>query len=253
MIKPLFLVDLDDTLFQTPRKMQQQAKQMATTDKQGQAMSYMSATQWQFVQWLLAYADVVPVTARSVEAYQRVHLPFKHGAICAHGAVILNADNQVDKEWHDYMVTTLAAYTSRLSEIESYLLAMSAKQQHSLRAWIVEEAGMSIYAVAKHNNWHDDILAEAQHKLLQDIDLSDFYCHRNGNNLAIIPKVLNKRYAVEEWLRREHLQDGIRPIIGLGDSISDLGFLQLCDWWGTPQHGQLAQAIITQLHAESGV
>ena len=253
IIRPLFLVDLDDTLFQTPRKMKQEAKHIATTDKNGQAMSYMNATQLQFVEWLLACADVVPVTARSVEAYQRVHLPFKHGAICAHGAVILTHDNQVDNAWHQYMATTLAPYKERLLDVTNCLLKFSDKQQQSLRTWVVEEGGMAIYALAKHNDRHDEILAEAQYELLQSIDLTCFYCHRNGNNLAIIPKVLNKRYAVEEWLRREHLQHGTRPIIGLGDSVSDLGFLQLCDWWGTPQQGQLAQAIITKIQAEVGV
>ena len=134
IVRPLFLVDLDDTLFQTPRKMQQEPKHIATSDKHGQAMSYMNNTQLQFAEWLLASAEVVPVTARSVEAYQRVHLPFKHGAICAHGAVILTPDNQVDSDWHNYMATTLLAYKSRLLEIESFLLAISAKQQQSMRS-----------------------------------------------------------------------------------------------------------------------
>ena len=49
---PLMLVDLDDTLFQTHRRITPEADfKMVTTDKQGQALAYMNPIQ-HFVQWL---------------------------------------------------------------------------------------------------------------------------------------------------------------------------------------------------------
>lgn len=53
----------------------------ATLDVDGQPNGFMNATR-EAVEWLLATSDVVPVTARSIEAYQRVQLPFAHGAVC---------------------------------------------------------------------------------------------------------------------------------------------------------------------------
>lgn len=79
--RPLVFVDLDDTLFQTARKMGDEPRFTATLDVDGQPNGFMNATQKSFVEWLLATSDVVPVTARSIEAYQRVQLPFAHGAV----------------------------------------------------------------------------------------------------------------------------------------------------------------------------
>ena len=116
--RPLVFVDLDDTLFQTARKMGDEPRFTATLDVDGQPNGFMSATQKSFVEWLLATADVVPVTARSVEAYQRVQLPFVHGAICAHGGVILNAQGQLDAPWHARMADELALEQTRLHQLD---------------------------------------------------------------------------------------------------------------------------------------
>ncbi|HEY4712919.1 MAG TPA: hypothetical protein VIH30_01545, partial [Aquirhabdus sp.] len=97
LIRPLALVDLDDTLFQTHNRIKPDPSyQVATTDKDGQPLSYMSPTQWQFVQWLFHSTDVVAITARSVEALSRVQFNFNHGAVCSHGGTILNLDGTVD-------------------------------------------------------------------------------------------------------------------------------------------------------------
>ena len=106
--RPLVFVDLDDTLFQTARKMGDEPRFTATLDVDGQPNGFMNATQKSFVEWLLATSDVVPVTARSIEAYQRVQLPFAHGAVCAHGGVILAADGSLDAAWHARMGDLLA-------------------------------------------------------------------------------------------------------------------------------------------------
>ncbi|HMU87433.1 MAG TPA: hypothetical protein PKC11_07370, partial [Agitococcus sp.] len=67
MIKPLFLMDLDDTLLQTARKMPaDMPRQVAALDKHGQPLSFTNPKQQAFIEWLLLCADVVPVTARSV-------------------------------------------------------------------------------------------------------------------------------------------------------------------------------------------
>ena len=73
---PLMLVDLDDTLFQTHRRITPEADfKMVTTDKQGQALAYMNPIQQHFVQWLFHSTHVIPVTARCAE----VIYPFSMG------------------------------------------------------------------------------------------------------------------------------------------------------------------------------
>ena len=94
--KPLIFVDLDDTLFQTHRKQAPTAQhKIATVDKMGQPLSYMHPKHQVLANWLFQSADVVPVTARSVNGLKRVDLSFQHGAVCTHGGTVLDAGSRV--------------------------------------------------------------------------------------------------------------------------------------------------------------
>jgi len=73
------------------------------------------------------------------------------------------------------------------------------------------------------------------------------YVHINGNNLAFLPNELNKKYAVQEIIRRDKEANGERPVIGFGDSISDLGFMSQCLFWGTPSNSQITRAIMEKV------
>lgn len=252
--KPLFLIDLDDTILQTARKMSpEEARHVAALDKYGQPLSFTNNTQRAFIDWLLATADVVPVTARSVDAFKRVQLPFSQGAICVHGAVMLNADGDIDEVWHSHIKQQLEKYRASLNEIQRQIVEIGESLGLSLRTWIVEEEGIATYALAKHNNQGDEVLIAVENQLQQVMDLSDFYIHRNANNLAILPNSLHKKFAVQEWLRRDRQQHGERPVLGFGDSLSDMGFLQECHWWATPRQGQLAEHIYQSLKVKEGL
>ena len=252
--KPLFLIDLDDTILQTARKMSpEDVRHVAALDKHGQPLSFTNNTQRAFIDWLLTTADVVPVTARSVDAFKRVQLPFSQGAICAHGAVMLNANGEIDAIWHNHTKQQLEKYRVDLSEIQQRLVQIGESLGLSLRTWIVEEEGIATYALAKHNNQGDDVLISVENKLKQVMELSDFYIHRNANNLAVLPNALHKKFAVQEWLRRDREQHGERPILGFGDSLSDMGFLQECHWWATPRQGQLAEHIYQSLEIKESL
>ena len=113
---PLVLVDLDDNLFQTARKMQETPVHVASSDVDGKPSGYMTEVQKHFIDWLLTSADVVPVTARSIEAFSRVHIPFKRGAICANGGVILDANGKVDDAWHEFMLSQLMPFKARCAK-----------------------------------------------------------------------------------------------------------------------------------------
>jgi len=242
--RPLVFVDLDDTLFQTARKMDDGPRHAAALNVHGAPMGFMRPVQKQFIEWLLACADVVPVTARSVEAYQRVQLPFSQGAICAHGGVLLTPDGRLESTWHAHMSQLLASQQAVLPALCEQVLSIGRELDISLRGWVVEEAGLANYVVIKHNQDDDQVLVQVLDVLRQRNALSELYVHRNGNNLAFLPECLRKRTAVQEWIRRDRLANGERPLLGFGDSLSDLGFLGLCDWWGMPARSQLAAAVL---------
>jgi len=241
--RPLALVDLDDNLFQTARKMGDEERHVATLDVSGEPNGYMTNVQKTFIHWLLATADVVPVTARSMEAYSRVKLPFVCGAICSHGGSILQPNNSLDRDWHASMTEKLEPYQARLAELSRHTLEIGKQLGLSLRGWVVEEEGLATYVVTKHNEQSDDVLKQVLAEVNACDLLQGFYVHGNGNNLAFIPSVLSKRNAVQEWLRRDRQINGERPLLGFGDSISDLAFMSECHWWGTPKKGQLADFV----------
>ena len=248
-VRPLIFVDLDDTLFQTARKTPADIdKHVATLDISGNANGYMTNVQKSFAHWLLAHSDVVPVTARSVEAYSRVKLPFTAGAICSHGGVMLDVVGRVDKDWHEQMKQTLAAYQTRLHELSAATLAIGQDMGVSLRGWVVEEARLFHYVVTKHNENDDSILTRVLAEVQARGLLDDMHVHGNGNNLAFLPNGLAKRYAVQEWLLRDKAVNGERPVLGFGDSITDLGFMDECHWWATPARSQLARMFVGAAH-----
>ncbi|WP_426202253.1 trehalose phosphatase [Pseudomonas sp. TWP3-1] len=242
--RPLALVDLDDTLFQTARKMPEGTpRHPATFDIEGQPNGYMNPVQKTLVEWLLSSTDVVPVTARSVEAFSRVKLPFDKGAVCSHGGVILGADGKIDEQWQAHMTVILADFQSRLPDLSAATLAIGKELGISLRGWVVEEENLRHYVVTKHNESNDEVLqtvlAEVQARGL----LEGMHIHGNSNNLAFLPAGLSKRVAVEELLRRDREINGERPVLGFGDSITDLGFMDACHMWATPSRSQLARFV----------
>ena len=248
--RPLILIDLDDTLFQTARKMPEgSARHTATLDVDGQPNGYMSAMQKTFVEWLLESADVVPVTARSVEAYSRVQLPFVAGAVCSHGGVILQPDGTLDRDWHGQMTEMLAAYQSRLPALSAATLAIGEEMGFSLRGWVVEEQGLLNYVVTKHNESDDSVLQKVLAEVQARGLVEGMHIHGNGNNLAFLPNGLAKRHAVEELLRRDRAAHGERPVLGFGDSVTDLGFMNECNFWATPANSQLAKVVEAMIHA----
>ncbi|MDZ5603656.1 trehalose phosphatase [Pseudomonas sp. RP23018S] len=247
--RPLVLVDLDDTLFQTARKMPANtARHPASYDVDGGVSGYQSAVQKALLDWLLATADVVPVTARSAEAFSRVRLGFTRGAVCAHGGLILDPEGGVDKDWHALMGEVLAPFHERLPELCETALGLADTLGVSLRGWVVEEADQRHYVVIKHNSGSDHDLQRVLEALQTQGLLTDLHSHRNGNNLALLPVGLCKRAAVQHYLARDRRQHGERLVLGFGDSITDLGFMNLCDFWATPSRSQLAAVV--QEHAD---
>lgn len=241
--KPLILVDLDDTLFQTYRRIPPQADfQAVTTDQHGQNLSYMSPKQQQFVKWLWQSGKVIAVTARSPDALKRVRLDFQHGAICSHGGTLLNGDLSINQAYQAFMREALATYQAKFAEVID-TLQHTAQQFGSIRTWIVEEQGLQLYAVAKqnHTDAHTGLFLMDLYRALPKTVLADFYCHANGNNLAIIPKPMSKASAVDFYLNQILKIDEKQFILGYGDSLSDLAFLTHCDWWGVPKTSQITR------------
>lgn len=237
----IYLTDLDDTLFRSFQKHPQgEALTRVTTATNGHH-GYMSPVQQGLFAALRATGAVIPVTARSSDAFARVHLDFgTRRAILANGAVILNEEGVAEPEW--------LAHTAQIGRsVESLLRDMSAvinaEFGAAARSWIVEEYGAPVYFCVKMNA--SDVeqvregIAAAADLLLSRFDLAGLQQHANGNNLSFTPTGISKRNACRYLI--DSIKDGSRaPLIGIGDSLTDLPFMGLCDFIMTPSGSQVA-------------
>jgi hydroxymethylpyrimidine pyrophosphatase-like HAD family hydrolase len=241
-MKPVALVDLDDTLFQTRRKIVglDDGDLVVASHATNGSHSYMTPTQAAMVKWLLTSTEAIPVTARGSEAFSRVTIPFDSYAIVANGAVILGPDGKADAEWNEKVSQELGKHSVDFEQLLAAGNQRAAELNVSIRSWAVMEGDMATYVVFKENDGDGSRL----HEVAPIVEKEGWVRHHNGNNLALIPPVISKRLASEFLLQRLLRDTPSRPILGFGDSVSDMSYLSLCDWWAAPGKSQLTDLVV---------
>jgi len=244
-MKPLLLTDLDDTLLQSARKMTVDAERIPISQREdGTAGSFMYPWQRDLVDWALDTMHVIPITARGIPSYQRIQIPFQGQAVCMHGAAILNPAQDLDRNWHAHMQQQLTPYQTRLATLLQQIEQQTERLALPLRYWLEAVEGLAVYVVIKSNRaMTQDLHAVLQALQMQSGLLEGFYTHQNDNNLALLPLTVSKHSAAQAVIARHTKQHGRVPILGWGDSLSDLGFMQLCDWAAFPPHSQIGQQV----------
>lgn len=248
---PYALMDLDDTLFQTQRKIDAwnlptsspEELVCASVNKQNEPLSFMSKRQATLFNWLLASTELIAVTARDTTEIQRVKLPFNSWQVLTHGAVIIQPGGTPQPDWQERMKAKLTPLQVPLKQVIDTIVAFNETHNAELKLAVHDDIfcdeQLIIYLAIKHSQRDHQVLADFAEQLPQLVpSITDtFYIHVNANNMAILPHGIHKQHAVQFLL--EQCLDAKRPSFGFGDSLADLPFLQLLDWYGTPNHGQL--------------
>lgn len=239
-MRPIVFSDLDDTVFQTARKMPAGSEQarLASEALNG-SHSYMSGPQALMMDWLLSSTRFIPVTARSTEALKRCKIAFEDYQICSNGAIILTPDGTPDRYWLEKMRLKAQAAEGCLRKLLAFV--QNETTPGRFRCWIVEEFGTGFYFCVKSNgsaDWLDE-LEEALGRIVSD----QLIRHRNDNNLSFTPAAISKRYAVE-YIAGKWLNDARVPVFGMGDSLTDLPFMATCDMMVIPKHSQIDRRIL---------
>ncbi|MGV8122670.1 MAG: hypothetical protein AB2L14_23160 [Candidatus Xenobiia bacterium LiM19] len=241
-------LDLDDTIFQTERKCHDSdILYPAACSKDGCPLSFMTQKQHLFFSHILCNAVVIPATARNLDAFRRVSLPFSHEAIIDFGGVILTEDGTPDKKWDGTIRTQALSVKKDLHELHSAIGEFSLKEDLKVRSRIISDFDMDLYIVSKHDGSHPDSLDRLHRYYMQNLKHPGMYIHYNDNNLSIIPRFINKASAVS------HLIEGYSArtcetivTVGMADSVSDVPFMSLCDYCIIPKNSQIMNEMMEE-------
>lgn len=231
----LILTDLDDTLFQTARKCPSNAEGLLTMSylPDGKESGFATRRQQRMLAWL-QHGKVVPVTARSREVLGRVNIE-RNPAVCSNGGCIIAADGEVDAAWHARLQEHSRRGTTP-ADVYADIGRFIAGDEY--RHWLVQEDDLDLYLVVKSNIDEGDILQDVE-PMLNSMLPEGWRTHRNGNNLAFLPPWLNKRDAAHYLIENARADNDDLLVIGIGDSHSDVGFMDLCDYAMSPTTSQL--------------
>jgi hydroxymethylpyrimidine pyrophosphatase-like HAD family hydrolase len=238
-------VDLDDTLFSSLHKQQEHGDlQPAALLRDGTVISYASPQQRAMTAWIRESDLVVPVTARTTEAFQRVLMEFSSYAVVSHGATVLNPDRSVDDEWTEHVDRGLAAEIPVLTGLHEQLQAEYGGIG-GLSVRMAGEPGRPAYLMVKDPDKEPEKVRSVSERCVQPWIKSapGYTYHLNGNNLAVLPPSIGKRAAVAYLIDRLKQEHGDLFIIGAGDSLTDAPFLSLCNAAVLPTHSQAWRAI----------
>jgi hypothetical protein len=236
-------MDLDGTIFQTRRKREGSRLTAAADGPDGKPLSFMTPPQGFLLGELLKEAITVPVTARNMASYGRVRLKFTAGAILDFGGLILLPSGEIDRSWLSAMKEKTEQSSGLLAEAFAFCQAFILKHKLCARVRLLGDAGLTFYLIVK-----------TEINLLQELDLlykelrinfsEGVRIYLNDNNLSLLPDYLDKGPAVSYFIDTLLISDGNMKredllLIGLGDSLSDKGFLKLCDYVVIPSESQL--------------
>ena len=243
-MRAIALVDLDDTLFQTlgkcPEDVPREALAAIGFARDGAPLSYATPRQLSFLAWLSESTLLVPVTARSRDALDRVRIDWTR-AICAHGGVVVDSAGKTDPEWRSRMAAEVGTHSEALGVLTRRVEAEA--REAALRVRIVEEDGLGLYLLVKHETGDSVALAGAVERVASSVP-PEWTIHVNGNNAAFLPPFLGKQHAVAYLMPELRRQFPDSPVIGIGDSLTDAPFMALCDLAMMPTGSQLAAATL---------
>jgi hypothetical protein len=238
-MRTVVFVDLDDSLFQTPAKCPDgEPLSPAANGRDGKPLSFMTSRQATLLRHLFQAGHVIPVTARSLDAYRRVDLPFSGPAVVGFGAIILGPDGTPDEDWASRMRPACEAAGEVLERCLAAAQRVISDRGLGARARLISDLGMPLYLCVKHPDGCEEALDVVQREAWSPLP-GGCFLHRNGNNLSLVPRHLGKERAVQHLLER-YRREGPVLALGLGDSLTDAGFLGLCDYALVPRGSQLA-------------
>lgn len=226
----LFTTDLDRTLIFSHRTIGEREDVQCVELFEGKEQSFMSHKQIKLLHELKESAHIVPVTTRSQMQYERISF-FQHElvpsyAVMANGGIVFK-DGKRDAQWD-------ALVQQRMNDalpIRDFTTRFQTHRAHDFFLREYETEGLFyMLAVDEAALRHDDLRA-----FQDDLAIEGWTSYLHGRKFYALPSTLTKEAAVQyvasQLPHTEH--------IAAGDSMMDLGMMQLADVGYTPKHGEV--------------
>jgi len=233
-------VDLDDTLFQTKQK-NEQGITPATQAPNDSSISYMTDYQSLFLELLQGHnkVSIIPTTARDLRQYNNTFLSQQGDiqyAILYFGAVILKQGSK-DQTWEAQIQAQYKKLSCSVDSVWSQMNEAKQAFEHGEKFKLSNVGGYYVGMKAEHGC--DPKIAAELFEQLKQLCPDDYFVHTNGRSLSLIPQCSDKSHAVE-YLIKQH-----QPTLtlGVGDSLTDLPFMQRCDYRIFPRTAQIEEKI----------
>jgi hypothetical protein len=250
-LKKFLFVDLDDTLFSSLTKCATEHDLQAVAYlKDRSPCSFTTSKQRAFFNMVNESMTLIPATARNQNALNRVDLAFCDYKIINYGGVVLTSADEPDAAWLARMRGEMVSALPGLRKVMSIIDEFAQSAGFGGRACLIEDFDIPFYVVVKDPGKVSERLAMIDSQAVAPWiagEGRDFYVHRNGNNLAVLPKALNKVHAVEYVTRMLREKHGEVLTMGMGDSCSDARFMAACDYAIVPNGTQLAALTVGAL------
>lgn len=241
--RPIVFTDLDDTICQNSARVAEADREgLVSVSRSSARNTSMTVKQQNLIRWLARTTELIPVTARGVVDFSDLDIDFGGSChrIVANGAVILDRNGHHDEEWSRTMAMEMAPYQRQFSEIVGMIKASVNISRLGFKTEVTSENGMSISALCFAPDSGSEN-SDALSAIKEAVDNRGWHSHLNGRTLAFTPPPVSKRRAVEHLLGRM-ANVGHRPVIGMGDSLSDLPFMSQCDFLSIPRASQIGSA-----------
>ena len=234
----VFFSDIDDTLIQTQKKCLNEVKLTTNAvDANGQPSSFSTPAQQQLINMCNEHI-FIPVTGRNKAALDRVSISTNGFQVIDHGAIVLNEKGDMDEQWATILTEQSLDWHNILEDHLKQVQHIVAKKSLALRCRIIFDFGFACYISIKGNPLDLVKLDEICQNFCAIAD--NARVHTNGDNMALLPPFACKKLAVN-YLKQNYLTINSETLfIGLGDSNSDLPFMQECHFQMIPPKSQIS-------------
>jgi hydroxymethylpyrimidine pyrophosphatase-like HAD family hydrolase len=230
----VFFSDIDDTLIQ--RKKNYRLPVTNDANVPTVSTSYSTAVQKSLIN-LCNEQIFIPVTGRNKAAIDRLSIAMTSFKVIDHGAIILNENDEVDPLWQQMLVKESGSWQGVLEDYSARILKFIDEKGLELRCKLISDFGFACYVSIKGR--YDELLKLSAITDQFSALANNARVHINDSNMALLPPFACKKRAVEFLQQYFIAQAKDTLFVGMGDSNSDLAFMQTCHFQMIPQHSQI--------------